>query len=133
MSTPEEIGALFHKWKDALATADYKEVVKLYAPDAVLLPTLSNQVRHNHEEIGDYFESFCARRPIASMVESNIRVTDQLASNAGIYRFNLDAEDGTRVSVNVRFSFTYERRPSASGGDDWIIVAHHSSVMPEGD
>ena len=51
-----EITALFDQWNSALQTGDPKQVAALYAADAILLPTVSNQVRHNHAEIEDYFE-----------------------------------------------------------------------------
>ena len=43
-----EITALFDQWNSALQTGDPKQVAALYAADAILLPTVSNQVRHNH-------------------------------------------------------------------------------------
>jgi uncharacterized protein (TIGR02246 family) len=46
-----DVIALFDTWNDALATLDPDTVTTLYAEDAVLLPTVSNQVRHNHTEI----------------------------------------------------------------------------------
>lgn len=40
-----EIASLFDRWNAALATGDASSVAKLYAPDAVLEPTVSNEVR----------------------------------------------------------------------------------------
>ena len=40
-----EIAALVGDWNAALATLDPEAVADLYAPDATLLPTVSNQVR----------------------------------------------------------------------------------------
>ena len=53
-----EITALFNEWNSALQTGDPKKVAALYESDSVLLPTVSNKVRHNHEEIEDYFVHF---------------------------------------------------------------------------
>ncbi len=132
MTTSEEIRALFDLWNDALKTQDPKQVTALYAEDGVLLPTLSNQVRHNHAEIEDYFISFCEKRPVASMIESNIRLHGDVAVNSGACSFELNADDGTRVNVRVRFSFTYEKRSAWPGsGPDWRIISHHSSAFPE--
>ena len=46
-----EITALFKQWNSALKTGDPKQVAALYAADAILLPTVSNQVRHNHAKL----------------------------------------------------------------------------------
>jgi len=56
--TSDEIGALFDQWNEALQTRDPDKVTSLYADDAVLLPTLSNSVRHNHTEIRGIQYSF---------------------------------------------------------------------------
>ncbi|MEM9655917.1 MAG: SgcJ/EcaC family oxidoreductase, partial [Actinomycetota bacterium] len=87
--THEEIVGLFDTWNEALRTEDPAQVTGLYAPDAVLLPTLSNQVRHNHDEIRDYFVGFLAKQPVGVIEEANTRsLTDNLASNAGVYTFS---------------------------------------------
>ena len=120
----EQIIALFGDWNDALATGDPDVVTNMYAEDAVLLPTVSNQVRHNHEEIRDYFVAFLAKQPQGVITESNARVlSDTLATNAGVYVFTFG--DGSTVSA--RFNYTYELR-----GGAWKIIQHHSSAMPEG-
>ena len=120
----EQVIALFGDWNDALATGDPDAVTDMYAEDAVLLPTVSNQVRHNHAEIRDYFVAFLAKQPQGVITESNARVlSDKLATNAGVYVFTFG--DGSTVSA--RFNYTYELR-----GGAWKIIQHHSSAMPEG-
>ena len=120
----EQVIALFGDWNDALATGNPDVVTNMYAEDAVLLPTVSNQVRHNHAEIRDYFVAFLAKQPQGVITESNARVlSDTLATNAGVYVFTFG--DGSTVSA--RFNYTYELR-----GGAWKIIQHHSSAMPEG-
>ncbi len=122
--TPRDIENLFESWNDALATGDPDQVTRLYAADAVLLPTLSNQVRHNHDEIRDYFVGFLAKGPSGVIDESNTRaLADDLASNAGVYTFTF--ADGSQAKA--RFSYLYRR-----DDDGWRIIEHHSSGMPEG-
>ena len=53
-----DITALFDQWNAAIQTGDPKTVAALYESNGILLPTLSNKVRHNHEEIEDYFARF---------------------------------------------------------------------------
>ncbi len=120
----QKVIALFGDWNDALATGDPDVVTNMYAEDAVLLPTVSNQVRHNHAEIRDYFVAFLAKQPQGVITESNARIlSDTLATNAGVYVFTFG--DGSTVSA--RFNYTYELRDGA-----WKIIQHHSSAMPEG-
>jgi uncharacterized protein (TIGR02246 family) len=123
----EEIAQLFTKWNSALQTGKAEEVVKLYAPDAVLLPTVSNKVRRNHAEIKDYFEHFLTYKPSGRINEQIIRIYGPVAINSGVYTFAL-TKDGRRVEVRARYTFVYHWR-----GDRWLIVEHHSSAMPEGD
>lgn len=123
--TTDTIESLFDRWNDALQTRDPDRVVKLYAEDAVLLPTVSNQVRHDHAEIRDYFVSFCAKNPRGIVNESNVRTFGDLAIHSGVYTFDLTT-DGKTTQVPCRFSFVYRKI-----GDDWKIVEHHSSKMPE--
>jgi uncharacterized protein (TIGR02246 family) len=122
--TPDEILGLFETWNAALLTGDPDRVTELYAEDAVLLPTVSNQVRHNHPEIRDYFVNFLAKNPEGVIDEANTRsLTDGLASNAGVYTFSF----GDGSSTTARFSYLYRK-----DGDHWKIIEHHSSAMPEG-
>jgi uncharacterized protein (TIGR02246 family) len=118
----EEIAALFDKWNNALQTGDPKNVVALYETNGILLPTVSNKVRHNHEEIEDYFVHFLAKGPSGKIDEANIRIYGQVAINSGVYTFTFN--DGAVVSA--RYTFVYRWN-----GQDWKIIEHHSSAMPE--
>lgn len=118
-----DITSLFENWNQALQTGDPKQVAALYETDAILLPTVSNKVRHNHEEIEDYFVHFLAKGPAGKIDESNVRIfSDSLAMNSGVYTFTF--KDG--ASVQARFTYVYRWN-----GEKWLIVEHHSSAMPE--
>lgn len=119
---PSSITALFDQWNQALNTRDPKQVVACYAEDAILLPTVSNQVRHNHAEIEDYFVAFCAKGPQGVIDEANTRLIGDIAINSGVYTFSFD--DGSQVQA--RYSFVYRLM-----NGEWKIIEHHSSAMPE--
>ncbi len=117
------IVALFEEWNTALQTGEPRNVTALYESNAILLPTISNQVRHNHEEIEDYFIHFLAKGPKGVINESNIRTFGNIAINSGVYTFSFN--DGN--TVQARFTFVYRRNQ-----ERWLIIEHHSSAMPEG-
>ncbi|MDC6472508.1 SgcJ/EcaC family oxidoreductase [Luminiphilus sp.] len=119
-----DVVALFDSWNAALATLNPDAVTTLYAEDAVLLPTVSNQVRHNHTEIRDYFVGFLQKSPQGVIDESNVCIlSDTHATNSGVYTFTF----GDGSSVTARFSYLY-----VATADGWKILQHHSSAMPEG-
>ena len=117
-----EITALFDEWNNALKTLDPKKVAALYEPNSILLPTVSNKVRQNQEEIEDYFVHFLTKEPVGKIDESNVRIFGEIAINSGIYTFTL--KDGSVVPA--RFTFVYRWN-----GERWMIAEHHSSQMPE--
>lgn len=119
----QEILGLFDEWNSALQTGDPKKVAALYEYNGILLPTVSNKVRHNREEVEDYFVHFCAKGPKGTIDEANVRTFGQLAINSGVYTFKF--KDGS--SAQARYTFVYRWN-----GQRWMIVEHHSSVMPEG-
>ncbi len=118
----EDIASLFDEWNNALQTGNPKNVAALYADNGILLPTVSNEVRHNHEEIEDYFIHFLAKGPKGNIDEANIRTFGDIAINSGVYTFSFDDSS----SVQARYTFVYRWN-----GERWMIVEHHSSQMPE--
>ncbi|MCI2421702.1 SgcJ/EcaC family oxidoreductase [Saccharopolyspora sp. K220] len=122
----QEIAALFGDWNKALVALDPQLVADHYAPEAVLLPTMSNDVRTNRAEIVDYFEHFLANKPQGQILESHVDVLGpNTAIDSGTYRFALNT-NGTPSTIDARYTFVYER---VNG--KWLIVSHHSSAMPE--
>ncbi|MFB7586994.1 SgcJ/EcaC family oxidoreductase [Streptomyces sp. NPDC056169] len=122
-----EIAALFDQWNAALLTGDPEKVTARYAEDAVLLPTASPRIRTNHAEIADYFAHFLQKKPRGEKVRSVIHVLDRnSAIDAGLYRFHLtDPKTGVTKAVDARYTYEYEKRDGR-----WLIVNHHSSVLP---
>jgi uncharacterized protein (TIGR02246 family) len=128
--TEQEIAALFDEWNAALGTGDAEAVADRYAPDGVLLPTVSKQVRTDRDGIVDYFEHFQENDPVGEKTETIITVLDKnTAVDAGTYVFTLtDPETGEVRDVEARYTYVYEKIDG-----DWLIVNHHSSAMPAGD
>jgi uncharacterized protein (TIGR02246 family) len=121
-----QVRALFDRWNAALLTGDAEKVADLYAPDAVLLPTLSPEVRTTHSGIVDYMEGFLARHPSGEEIQSVVKVLDpRTAIDTGVYRFTFHNADQTTTAVDARYTFVYEKRHG-----EWLIINHHSSLMP---
>ncbi|MFD5257527.1 SgcJ/EcaC family oxidoreductase [Streptomyces bobili] len=127
--TKKQIASLFDAWNAALGTGDPDKVADLYARNAVLLPTVSNEVRTDRAGIVDYFEHFLANKPVGKKVQTIITVLDDdSAIDTGVYEFTLtDHDTGEKRLVEARYTYEYEKR-----GGTWKIVNHHSSAMPEG-
>jgi len=118
----EIISTLFEEWNEAIQSGSPETVTALYEYNAILLPTVSNKVRHNHKEIEDYFSHFLAKKPVGKINESNIRIFGDIAINSGIYTFTLNEGN----PVTARYTYVYRWN-----GQQWKIIEHHSSQMPE--
>ncbi len=100
-------------------------MVSFYAPDATLLPTISNQTRNTPSAMLDYFERFMQLQPRVKKHAQNISVYEKIAINSGVYSFHTQTQTGAQDLV-CRFTFVYRKDP-----DGWRIIEHHSSMMPE--
>ncbi len=121
----EDIARLIPEWNAALQTGDPAQVVACYAEDAVLLPTLSKEIRQSHAAMADYFTQFLKLRPRAEVLQQTIRIHEPIATNSGIYKF-FTTIDGVESIVMARFTFVYRK-----DGDGWKIIEHHSSMLPD--
>ncbi|WP_181871288.1 SgcJ/EcaC family oxidoreductase [Sphaerisporangium album] len=127
--TRARVAALLDTWAATLLTRDPARVADLYAPKGVLLPTLSAQVRTDRAGMIDYFTGFLAKEPRATVKQSIIEILgDRSAVNSGTYEFSLKNAEGVMETVQARYTFVYERIAGK-----WLIVSHHSSLMPAGD
>ena len=120
--TREQVAALFTRWNDDLLTGNPDKVAADYAPDAVLLPTVSNKPRTTPAEIHDYFVKFLKGKPSGFIDYRVIKIGCDIAQDIGTYTFKF--ADGK--TVHARYTFVYEWLDGK-----WLIVHHHSSAMPE--
>lgn len=117
-----EVAALFDRWNASLKTHNPEKVAENYAPDAVLLATVSNKPRVNHDEIKDYFVDFLQKDPQGKIDTSTIKIGCNTALDVGTYTFTL--KGGKKVAARYSFAYEYE-------DGKWLIEHHHSSAMPE--
>jgi uncharacterized protein (TIGR02246 family) len=123
--TENDIIQLFDRWNKSLQTGNPDKVADNYAEDAILLPTRSNIPRTNRQEICNYFEHFLKQKPVAIVKMRVIRLSRYSAMDSGLYTFTL-SQNGKLIEIPARYTFEYELI-----NGKWLIVGHHSSIMPE--
>lgn len=106
------------------------ETSALYAKDAVLWGTVSEQLRVTPGEILSYFDFFAGLPGLKVVAyQPYVRVWGgDTAINDGYYVFAWRGPDGVEVQKHARFSFVYRRE--GGGKSRWKIVDHHSSLLP---
>lgn len=112
---------LFYLWARAVERRDLEAVLGLYAPNAVLVPTLSNKLRVDRDGLRDYFVTFLAKAPRPTLDEPHITWYGDTPTNSGVYTFRFGASD---VPTPARYTFVYQLSSPTP-----LIVQHHSSVL----
>lgn len=118
----QQAHTLFERWNQSLQTGDARQVAAHYAPEAVLLPTVSNTPRLDNAGRIDYFKHFLKNKPVGSIDSSTLISACNSAVDTGTYTFRFN----DKSEVNARYTFSY-----AWIDDKWLITSHHSSAMPE--
>jgi uncharacterized protein (TIGR02246 family) len=123
-----EIRRELDEWIGAINDGNINSVGALYAPDAVLLATFAPEPLTTPGKRRNYFVQFKARKNMTAVVDHCIVTTlgKDAGTASGLYTFSYESENGAPQTVKARFVFVYAR--AAEG--DWLIVAHHSSVVP---
>ena len=112
---------MIENWVEKIRTNDPKQVASLYRDDGLLLGTFSDIERKGHDLILAYFENLLKSKVDVEVVTQHKHETDSITVNSGLYNFIVDGK-----TVNARFSFVFIK-----SGDEWKILSHHSSVLPE--
>jgi uncharacterized protein (TIGR02246 family) len=116
----EDANGLVDKWSATYSSNDRDALVKLYAPDAILLGTVSPVMSEGTEAITKYFGP-----PSGNTNVIGERRTIVLGDNAvlvtGFYEFTR-MKDGQPVPGPSRFTMLLTKRDG-----DWRIAHHHSS------
>ena len=131
--TPQEqaVKKAYEGWCNAIGTAkgDPKVVVAYYAPNAILLPTLSGKMLKNENGgLDDYFKKLTSLPNTKCKTDKEIiHMHGDLATNSGFYTFSYTDKNGKTKEIPARYTFVYKKT-----GDQWLIIKHHSSKTPEG-
>lgn len=121
----DEARTALNRWTEAVTSNRIETVLTLYARDAVLVPTLSNEIHVTEAGRRSYFEFFLSRQVLGCTVEQEVVRADPAHGTVaigGIYTFSFRTEDGGAEAVPARFLFTY-----AQIDGHWLITGHHSS------
>lgn len=120
----------YRAWCAAISTAkgNPHKIIKFYAHDAILLPTLSPKILLNSKsELNSYFKHFTSHPNIKCTTNKLItRVYDNVAINSGLYTFSYTDHHGKTKAIPARFTFVYIKQ-----NNQWLIIKHHSSKLPE--
>lgn len=101
--------------------ADKSKLTNLYAPEASLHGTSSEELLVGRDRIQSYFHGG------ATVEVKTLRCSDLAADMAllvGHYLFSNDL-DGKPIRIPARFTFILQRE-----NDNWQILHHHSSATP---
>lgn len=118
----DEIRAAGQRWIEGIGMGDPDYMVALYAEDGILHGTGSPVIRVGHALIREYFAALNAPVRMNFVEPQHIRVFGDMAVNTGNYETSINGA----APIRLRYSFVYHRV-----GDQWLIVDHHSSRMPE--
>jgi uncharacterized protein (TIGR02246 family) len=112
---------LLENWVDKIRTNDPTQVVHLYHDDGLLLGTFSDKERIGRNMILEYFENLLKSKVDVEIITQHKHQSEFLTTNSGLYNFIVNEK-----IVNARFSFVFIKTEN-----DWKILSHHSSVLPE--
>jgi hypothetical protein len=113
----KKVWALFHLWKEALASRDPKQVT---ARDSISSAILLFQRTNLHDCV--LWKRF-AEKTQGKIIESVINIGKGLCEDCCVYQLIMGA---TSEKVMIRYSFVYVLEDG-----EWTIAHHHLTPMPE--
>lgn len=112
-------------WARAVNTHNVQKIISLYDSHAYFYPTFQNMIT-NRQGVTDYFKKLATHQNLkVRFIQEHIRLYGNAAVNSGLYDFSYD-ENGKHINIPARYTFVYASTPKG-----WLIVDHHSSVLPE--
>jgi uncharacterized protein (TIGR02246 family) len=122
----EDAFELADDWAAAFNTGNVEKIVALYAPEALVLGTLSPTLASTQEDLRKYFGPSSASKSQVKLGQKAAAVlSNDAVAMTGFYEFSRLVR-GKEVVTPARFTFIFVRRD-----EGWRIVHHHSSVRPK--
>jgi hypothetical protein len=120
-------GKLCSRDRDCCTDPNPDAILALDDDEGILWGTLSSTIAVGKPAIRAYFERAYKAQPGHKVTfgEQKIRVYGDTAINSGYHTLSFVRGGETRT-IPSRYSFVYRKH-----GNDWMIVDHHSSAMPE--
>jgi hypothetical protein len=109
-------------WMRTLCSGSVRAMLELYVPNAVLVPTYSEEILQGHAELAGYFEEFLDKENFCGRIDE---VIEQGPVASGTYTFRW-TERGRPQQVQARFTYVFVNTPAGRK-----ILTHHSSEVPE--
>ena len=119
-----DIRAALQRWVNTVNTGGAGPIAALYAPDAILLATFEAKPLVTPGDIRGYFSKHPGLK--VRIQSEKIGVLGGGGVDTGLYTFT---DAGT--DKPARFSFVFRQRTPGTT-DQWLIISHHSSVVPSG-
>ncbi len=109
-------------WAEAMNSAQVSNVMELYAPNAILIPSMSGQLKKTAGQIKEYFSEFLSKPDFkVEIIEATAQMLEDITVESGIYIFSwLVKRKPHRISA--RFTLVIQNEK---------IIQHHSSVAPQ--
>jgi hypothetical protein len=127
MNTPRSValpGDLTLAWAEAFNAGSVSGITGLYDPQAVLWGTTATDLIDTPAGVIAYFERVLAMQPAprVKLGAQRLRVFDDMALVSGHYELKLGGQ-----RLPARYSMALKR-----SNERWLIVDHHSSLLPSG-
>lgn len=124
MNTPRDV---LERWMQGVNQGQVGQLLELYDPQAVLIPTFSNRLLNTPDKLRDYFEKLGSREELSIALHEKTLLTQPLGGDmhalGGIYNWRFMV-DGELLNFEARFSYLIDlARPAP-------ILHHHSSQIP---
>ena len=122
----EDAFQVVEQFKKAFDAADVQGVVKLFAPDAVFLGTVSPKLATKTEDIDAYFQGIKTDTPrkVVFGEYATLVLSDTAVVFAGMDQFS-STRDGKSIELPARFTLVVTK-----GNQGWRISHFHSSARP---
>ena len=107
-------------WVEKIEINDARKVTELYHENGLLLGTFSDVERKGQKLILDYFKNLFITRIDVEIVTKYEFKAESTYTASGLYNFLVNDK-----KIKARFSFVFLKNK-----EDWKILSHHSSVLP---